>query len=103
MQEDVLPIYLMIYQLHVLWETIALIQFTTALIARIRISFAQNQRLVLNMIRLVMEFAIVCTVRTNLLRVYANILFLKLPPLNVLRQIDQVTSISQYWPLHAMV
>ena len=57
LQEDVLSIYLMIY--HVLWEIIALIQYTTALIARILISFAQNQRLVLNMIRLVMEFAIV--------------------------------------------
>ena len=91
MQEDVLPIYLMIYQLHVLWETIALIQYTTALIARI--SFAQNQGLVLNMMRHVMEFAIVCIVRMNLLKVYVNILFLKLPPLNVLRQIDPVTSI----------
>ena len=90
MQEDVLSIYLMIY--HVLWEIIVLIQYTTALIARILISFAQNQRLVLNMIRNVMEFAIVCTVRMNLLRGYVNILFLKLPPLNALRQIDQVTS-----------
>ena len=63
MQEDVLPIYLMIYQLHVLWETIALIQFTTAPIAHI--SFAQNQRLVLNMIRLVTEFVIVCIARNE--------------------------------------
>ena len=93
MQEDVLPIYLMIFQLHVLWETIALIQFTTALIARICISFARNQGLVLNMIRHVMEFAIVYTVRMKLLKIYAKKLFQKLPPLNVLRQIDQVTSI----------
>ena len=91
LQEDVLSIYLMIY--HVLWEIIALIQYTTALIARILISFAQNQRLVLNMIRLVMEFVIVCFVKMNLSKVYVKILFLKLPPLNALRQIDQLTSI----------
>ena len=61
---------LMIYQHLVVWVITALIQVRTTLIAYI--SFAHNQRLALNMIRHVMEFATVNIVRMNTLRDYVN-------------------------------